>query len=328
MILVCGGAGYIGSHMVHYLKEKNKKVIVVDNLQTGHRESVPKNVPLYIGDVRDASFLKQVFSNNKINAVIHFCAHSLVAESVKEPLKYYNNNVHGAISLLSVMRDFKVSNIIFSSTAAIYGEPKIVPITENLETIPTNPYGETKLVIEKMFKWSDVAYGIHSVVLRYFNVAGACKTGEIGEDHNPETHLIPLLLQVSLGRRKKAYIFGTDYSTPDGTCVRDYIHVMDIVDAHFKALDYLKKGHCSNIFNLGTGHGFSVKEIINMTGQVTGSFPPVILKERRAGDVAILLADNKKAKKVLGWEPKYSSIENIIASAWLWHKNHPEGYYE
>ncbi|AMP21384.1 UDP-glucose 4-epimerase GalE [endosymbiont 'TC1' of Trimyema compressum] len=314
--------------MVRYLREKNKEVLVVDNLRTGHRESVPEDVPLYVGDVRDMSFLKRVFSNNQIDGVIHFCAHSLVAESMEDPLRYYDNNVGGAISLLSVMRDFKVPNIIFSSTAATYGEPKTVPITEDLETVPTNPYGETKLAMEKMFKWADVAYGIHYVALRYFNVAGAYKTGKIGEDHNPETHLIPLLLQVPLGKRKEAYIFGTDYPTSDGTCVRDYIHVMDIVDAHVKALDYLEKGNPSNTFNLGTGQGFSVKEIVDMTGQVTGKPLPTILKERRAGDPAVLVADNKKAKEMLGWEPKHSNIEKMIASAWLWHKNHSEGYYE
>lgn len=328
MILVCGGAGYIGSHMVRRLQELKKEVIVVDNLGTGHKEAVPEDVPLYIGDIRDTEFLNTLFIENEIEGVIHFCAHSQVGESMENPLKYYDNNINGAISLLTAMRSHKVPAIVFSSTAAVYGEADGKPITEAVATCPSNVYGETKLAMENLFKWTDMAHDIHYVALRYFNVAGAYKTGEIGEDHNPESHLIPRLLKVPLGLKKEAYIYGTDYPTPDGTCIRDYIHVMDIVEAHIKALAYLQKGNLSDTFNLGTGHGFSVKEIIEATRRVTGDAIPTVMKERRAGDPAILVADNMKAKEMLGWQPEHSNIDEMIASAWRWQKNHPEGYYE
>ncbi|MED4996511.1 UDP-glucose 4-epimerase GalE, partial [Geobacillus stearothermophilus] len=269
MILVCGGAGYIGSHAVYRLLEKGERVVVVDNLQTGHREAVHRDAVFCQGDIRDHDFLRKVFRQHDIEAVIHFAANSLVGESMEEPLKYYDNNVYGTQVLLEVMKEFGVKQIVFSSTAAVYGEPKQIPIIETDPTEPTNAYGETKLAMEKMMKWADRAYGIRSISLRYFNVAGAYGT-TIGEDHNPETHLIPLILKVPLGQREEISVFGDDYDTPDGTCIRDYIHVLDLVDAHVLALEKLRNGASSDVYNLGNGNGFSVKEVIEAARQVTG----------------------------------------------------------
>ncbi|MED4987782.1 UDP-glucose 4-epimerase GalE, partial [Geobacillus stearothermophilus] len=269
MILVCGGAGYIGSHAVYRLLEKGERVVVVDNLQTGHREAVHRDAVFCQGDIRDHDFLRKVFRQHDIEAVIHFAANSLVGESMEEPLKYYDNNVYGTQVLLEVMKEFGVKQIVFSSTAAVYGEPKQIPIIETDPTEPTNAYGETKLAMEKMMKWADRAYGICSISLRYFNVAGAYGT-TIGEDHNPETHLIPLILKVPLGQREEISVFGDDYDTPDGTCIRDYIHVLDLVDAHVLALEKLRNGASSDVYNLGNGNGFSVKEVIEAARQVTG----------------------------------------------------------
>jgi len=325
-ILVCGGAGYIGSHTVMALREQGREVVVYDNLCKGHKEAV--DVPLYIGDLRDKEALRKVFENNKIEAVIDFAADSLVGESVTEPLKYYNNNVYGTLCLLEVMKEKEIKTIVFSSTAATYGEPENIPITEDDRTLPTNPYGETKLAVEKMLKWSDAAYGLKYTVLRYFNAAGAHVSGDIGEDHSPESHLIPIILQVSLGQRDKILIFGDDYDTPDGTCVRDYIHVTDLANAHILALDRLLKGANSETFNLGNGQGFSVKEIVDMTRQVTGHAIPASVVSRRAGDPATLIASSEKAQKELAWKPAYQDVRTIIESAWKWHQNHPEGYIE
>lgn len=325
-ILVCGGAGYIGSHVVKLLIEKNEDVIVVDNLSTGHVDAVDEKAKLEIGDLRDKEFLRRVFSKYKISGVINFAAYSLVGESVVEPLKYFNNNVCGAISLIETMKEFNVKNIVFSSTAATYGEPESIPIKENDKTIPTNPYGESKLMIEKILNWSDKAFGLKYIVLRYFNVAGAHPNGEIGEAHTTETHLLPIILQVALGQREKISIFGDDYDTKDGTCIRDYIHVMDLADAHILALERLKKGGESNIYNLGNGEGFSVKEVIDVVRKVTGHKIPAEISPRRAGDPAKLVASSKKAIDELGWKPKYNTLEQIIESAWKWHKNHPECY--
>ncbi|HBT48695.1 MAG: UDP-glucose 4-epimerase [Caldanaerobacter subterraneus] len=324
-ILVCGGAGYIGSHAVYALLKRNEEVVVVDNLATGHSESVLGG-KLYIGDLRDEDFLDKVFSENNIEAVMHFAASSLVGESVENPFKYYENNVCGTLSLLKAMKKHGVKKIVFSSTAAVYGEPERIPIEEEDRTEPTNPYGETKLAIEKMLKWADAAYGIKYVALRYFNVAGALETGEIGEDHSPETHLIPIILQVALGKRDKVMIYGDDYPTKDGTPIRDYIHVMDLVDAHILALEKLRKENKSEVYNLGNGEGFTVKEVIEVARKVTGHPIPAEVTGRRPGDPAVLVASSEKAMKDLGWRPKYASLEEIIKSAWMWHKNHPNGF--
>ncbi|MBC2856405.1 MAG: UDP-glucose 4-epimerase GalE [Cetobacterium sp.] len=325
-ILVCGGAGYIGSHAVRALLDSKKDVIVLDNLQTGHVDSVPENVKLVLGDLRDTEFLNKVFKENKIDGVIHFAADSLVGESVVNPSKYFENNVMGSLNLLNAMKKYGVNKIVFSSTAATYGEPENVPILETDKTEPTNPYGESKLMVEKMLKWFDQAYGIKYTALRYFNVAGAISTGEIGEDHQPETHLIPIILQVALGKRDKIAIYGDDYPTPDGTCIRDYIHVMDLADAHLLALDRLGRGEESRVYNLGNGEGFSVKEVIDVTRKVTKHPIPAEVSPRRAGDPARLIASSEKAIKELGWKPKYNSLQSIIETAWNWHKTNPEGY--
>ncbi|MCX7774198.1 MAG: UDP-glucose 4-epimerase GalE [Clostridia bacterium] len=324
-VLVTGGAGYIGSHTVAELLARNEDIIIADNLQKGHKKAVLGG-KFYQGDLRDAAFLDKVFKENEIDAVIHFAADSLVGESVAEPLKYYNNNVAGAMSLLEKMKTYNVKRIVFSSTAATYGEPENTPILESDRTLPTNPYGETKLAIETMLKWSDTAYGIRYVALRYFNAAGAHKSGAIGEDHNPESHLIPIILQVALGKRDRIQIFGDDYPTPDGTCLRDYIHVSDLASAHLLALDSLRNGGESAVYNLGNGKGFSVKEVIEAAREITGHKIPQTVVPRRAGDPAVLVASSEKIKDALRWEPKQDDLRTIIATAWEWHQKHPNGY--
>lgn len=325
-ILVCGGAGYIGSHVVHQLIEKGESVVIVDNLQTGHRDAVHPKAKFYEGDIRDADVLDKIFTENAIDTVVHFAANSLVGESVEKPLKYFNNNVYGMQILLESMVKHSVDKIVFSSTAAVYGEPKRIPILEDDPTEPTNPYGESKRIMEKMMKWVSRANGVRFVSLRYFNAAGAIEDGSIGEDHNPESHLIPLILQVPMGKRDHITVFGEDYPTPDGTCLRDYIHVIDLADAHVLAIDYLRKGGESNIFNLGNGRGFSVKEMIEAAKKATGRDIKVEIGARRAGDPAQLIASSEKAKKVLGWRPKYTDVKQIIQTAWTFHQKHPEGY--
>lgn len=324
-ILVAGGAGYIGSHMVALLAEKGIDTVVVDNLRTGHWQAVKGARKFYVGDLRDAAFLDQVFSENKIDGVINFAAYSLVGESVTNPLKYYGNNVAGSQSMLTAMQQHGVHNIVFSSTAATYGEPEKQPIEETDRTDPTNPYGASKLAIEGMLKWCDRAYGIHYVALRYFNAAGSNPDAGIGEDHNPESHLIPLVMKTALGQRDHIGIFGDDYPTPDGTCIRDYIHVRDLVEAHLLALEHLEKTGQSGIFNLGSGDGYSVKEIIDTARRITGKEIPAVVEPRRAGDPSVLIASNKKAEAVLGWKPT-RGLEQIIADAWAWHSSHPNGY--
>lgn len=326
MILVCGGAGYIGSHAVRQLIDKGEEVIIVDNLETGHRDAVHPKAKFYNVDIRNEEELDKVFLENKIDEVIHFAANSLVGESMTNPLKYFNNNVHGTEILLKTMIKHNVKKIVFSSTAATYGEPKNIPILESDETNPTNAYGETKLCMEKMMKWADKAHGVKYISLRYFNVAGAHISGEIGEDHNPETHLIPLILQVPLGKREFISIFGDDYDTHDGTCIRDYIHVTDLADAHILAVQKLREGSDSNIYNLGSGNGFTVKEMIEAARKVTGHEIPAKVCERRAGDPAKLVASSIKAREELGWQPKLENVEAMISSAWNWHKNHPNGF--
>ncbi len=324
-ILVTGGAGYIGSHTVAELLDKGEEVVIIDSLIKGHRESILGG-RFYEGDLRDGELMDKIFKENDIESVIHFAAYSLVGESVQEPLKYYNNNLMSSISLLNKMKEHGTKKIVFSSTAAVYGEPESIPILESDRTVPKNPYGETKLAFEKALKWADEAYGIKYASLRYFNACGAHVSGKIGEDHMPETHLIPLVLQVALGQREHITIYGDDYATDDGTCVRDYIHVTDLADAHILALNKLNAGGHSNIYNLGSGEGFSVKEIVEKVREVTGHKIPQVIGERRAGDPAVLIASSEKIKQELNWQPKYESISKIIETAWNWHKNHPKGY--
>lgn len=325
MILVCGGAGYIGSHMVRELVEQGFAVLVLDNLQSGHRASVHPRAEFFQGDVRDPAILDKVMSRG-VSSVIHFAANSLVGESTVRPLQYYNNNVYGMAVLLQAMVRNNVGNIVFSSTAAVYGEPAKIPIPEEALTMPTNPYGETKLAMEKMMKWVEKAHGLGYVSLRYFNVAGAAPDGSLGESHQPETHLIPLVLRVPLGQAEEIGVFGDDYDTPDGSCVRDYVHVSDLAQAHLLALDYLEKGGRSGVFNLGSASGFSVLEIIRAAERVTGRPIKTTIKPRRPGDPARLVADSSKARQILGWRPTYENIDDIISTAWIWHKSHPEGW--
>ena len=322
-ILVLGGAGYIGSHTALELVRAGEDVIVADNLVTGHREAIPAGAKFYQGDLHDFAFQQE-----QIDAVIHFAAYSLVGESVTNPLKYYDNNLCGTRVLLEAMVKNHVDKIVFSSTAATYGEPEHIPILETDRTLPTNPYGETKLAMEKMFHWTANAHGLRYVSLRYFNACGADASGTIGEAHNPESHLIPLILQVPNGKREAISIYGTDYDTPDGTCIRDYIHVTDLAQAHILAVQYLQNDGESSIFNLGNGVGYSVREVIETARKVTGHPIPAVETPRRAGDPARLVASSEKAKAVLGWKPVHDSLEEIIASAWNWHQHHPDGYAE
>ena len=326
-ILVLGGAGYIGSHTVYSLIEQDNEVIVFDNLETGHIEAVHPKAKLYKGDLRNRVHIDSVLDAEKnIDAVIHFAANSLVGESMINPLKYYDNKLCGTKVLLESLVAHNIKNIVFSSTAATYGEPKHTPILEDDPTNPTNCYGETKKAMERMFYWTQQAHGLKYVSLRYFNACGAHISGKIGEAHNPETHLIPIILQAANGKRDHISIFGTDYNTPDGTCIRDYIHVTDLAQAHILAVEYLLNGGESNIFNLGNGVGFSVREVIETAKKVTGKEIKVIEEERRAGDPAILIASSDKAKNILGWKPEYDDLSTIIETAWKWHSTHHNGY--
>ncbi|PRO65933.1 UDP-glucose 4-epimerase GalE [Alkalicoccus urumqiensis] len=325
-VLICGGAGYIGSHGTAALLDQNEEVVVLDNLQTGHREAVMDGAVLYEGDLRDGAVLDIIFQTHSITDVLHFAADSLVGVSMNEPLTYYDNNVGGALNLLKKMKEYGVGRIVFSSTAAVYGEPETVPITEDMPVKPGNPYGETKLAIERMLHWAGEAHGIRSVCLRYFNVAGAHPVHDIGEDHQPETHLIPIILQTALGQREKISVFGDDYPTEDGTCVRDYIHVHDLIQAHLRAVDYLRGGGESNVFNLGNGSGFSVQQVIDTVEAVTGKDIPKEIAPRRAGDPAVLIASSDKARRVLDWQPEQQDLHTIVKTAWEWHQRHPEGY--
>ena len=325
-ILVLGGAGYIGSHTVYELIAAGENVVVVDNLETGFRKAVHPDAKFYLGDIRDKAFINSVFEKEEIDGVIHFAANSQVGESMVNPLKYYNNNLCGTEVLLESMVAHGINKIVFSSTAATYGEPDRIPILETDRTVPTNCYGETKLSMEKIFKCTAIAHYLRFVSLRYFNACGAHPNGKIGEAHNPETHLIPLILQVPNGKRKYISIFGNDYDTKDGTCVRDYIHVNDLAQAHILAMEYLRNGNESNIFNLGNGVGFTVKEVVETARKVTGHPIPAKEETRRAGDPSTLIASSSKAKEILGWNPKFDDLETIITTAWKWHRNHPNGY--
>lgn len=325
-ILVLGGAGYIGSHTALELVKSGRDVVIADSLVTGYKKAIPEKARFYQGDIRDFEFLDNLFQQEKIDAVIHFAAYSLVGESVANPLKYYGNNLYGTKILLEAMVKNNIDKIVFSSTAATYGEPENIPILESDRTCPTNPYGETKLAVEKMFKWVAEAHGLRYVSMSYFNACGADENGIIGEAHNPESHLIPIILQVPNGKRETISIYGTDYDTPDGTCIRDYIHVTDLAQAHILAVKYLYNGGKSDIFNLGNGVDYSVREVIETARKVTGRPIPVTETSRRAGDPARLVASSEKAKRILGWKPVHNCLEEIIASAWNWHKKHPNGY--
>ncbi|WOO88583.1 UDP-glucose 4-epimerase GalE [Mollicutes bacterium LVI A0078] len=320
-ILIIGGAGYVGSHQVKLMCNLGYEVIVVDNLNTGFRYAVDKRAKFLEGDLRDYEFMTKVFTDNKIDGVIHFAALSLVGESVEKPLEYFDNNIGGMHVLLKVMVENDVKNLVFSSTAATYGTHEVMPITEEYATNPENPYGESKLMMEQMIKWCARSYDMNFLALRYFNVCGASLDGTIGENHNPETHLIPIVLQVPLGIRDFIGIYGDDYDTADGTCIRDYIHVEDLANAHVCAIEKLFEAKQNSIINLGYGHGYSVKEIIDTARKVTGHPIPEKVTPRRAGDPAALVAKNDKARKVLGWEPKYDDIELIIKSAYDYHKS-------
>ena len=326
-VLVVGGAGYIGSHMVDRLIENGEDTVVVDNLCTGHRAAVSDKAKFYEGDIADKDFMRKVFKENPdIDTVIHFAAYSLVGESMHKPLKYFDNNITGLIKLLEVMKEVGVKNLVFSSSAATYGIPDHMPIKETDPQNPINPYGESKLTMEKIMKWADEAYGIKWVALRYFNVAGAKPDGSIGEDHGPETHLVPIILQVAQGKRDKLQIYGDDYNTPDGTNIRDYVHPYDLADAHILAMNYLRDGNPSDAFNLGSSTGFSNLEMLKAAREVTGKEIPAEIAGRRGGDPDSLVAASDKARKILGWEPKYDDVHSLIETAWAWHSKHPNGF--
>ncbi|AET69087.1 UDP-glucose-4-epimerase [Desulfosporosinus orientis DSM 765] len=327
-ILVSGGAGYIGSHTVVALLEKGYKPVVLDSLVTGHRQSVAKDVPFFQGDIADSQLVRKIVEQEQISAVIHFAARSLVGESAEKPDLYFEENTAKTNRFVSTLLHCGVKRIIFSSTAATYGIPEDIPIPETAPTVPINPYGFSKLMIEQSFAWLEKAYGLEWIALRYFNAAGAVLDGSLGENHQPETHLIPLILKTALGQRKEIGIFGTDYSTPDGTCIRDYIHVLDLAMAHILALEALAKGTAKGVYNVGTGSGYSVKEVIETARRVTGRTIPAVESPRRPGDPDRLVAKVEKIESLLGWTPRFSSLEQIIESAWAWHRSHPKGYGE
>lgn len=324
-ILVVGGAGYIGSYMCKYLSAKKYCPIVLDNLSCGRQQAV-KWGPFFEGNLDDNNLLEHIFSEYHISAVMHFAAFASVSESVTDPGKYYRNNVAATVVLLEAMIRHKINNFIFSSTCATYGMPNEIPITEEAVQSPINPYGRSKLMVEEILNDFRGAYGLESVCLRYFNAAGADPDTEVGEDHKPETHLIPLVFQTALGQREKIEIFGNDYPTRDGTCIRDYIHIVDLAQAHLLALEKLFNDKIGGNYNLGNGEGYSVKEVIELAREITGRSIPEVISERRAGDPAILVGSSEKAKDILGWKPKYTDLLTILETAWKWHKRFPNGY--
>ncbi|MBI4064979.1 UDP-glucose 4-epimerase GalE [Candidatus Gottesmanbacteria bacterium] len=325
-ILVTGGAGYIGSVTSALLRQTGHTVVIFDSLQTGHKEAIGQS-RLIVGDLTNKDTIDKIFSSEEFDAVVHFAALSLAGQSMERPYDYYYNNLLGSLNLLESMRLHGCGTIIFSSTSAVYGYPKVCPITEDQDIAPVSVYGSSKHMIEEIIGWYDTIYGIKSVLLRYFNAAGALLDGTMGEDHANETHIIPLALAVASGKRDVFELFGNDYETPDGTCIRDYIHVLDLADAHIRALDFLTKNKKSEVINLGVGRGYSNKEVLDVVLKITGKQIHVEVKPRRPGDPAQLWADNTKAKRLLGWVPQHSDIETIISSAWAWHKNHPNGYF-
>lgn len=324
-LLVVGGAGYIGSHFVKAALLENHDVFVFDNLQTGHLDAVDSKAVFFKGDLRDDTALAFAFSKSTPDAVVHFAANSLVAESVKDPLTYFDNNVYGIICLLKMMNRYGVKQFLFSSSAAVYGSHEIMPITEDYATVPTNPYGQSKLMMEQIMHWCEAAYSIRYVSLRYFNVAGSWGDGTIGEDHRPETHLIPIVLEVPNNKRSKVTIYGNDYNTKDGTCIRDYIHVVDLAEAHLKALAFLVREQRSEVFNLGSQEGYSNLEILETARKTTRHAIPSELGPRRPGDPDKLVASSSKAQQVLGWRPT-RSIATIVEDAWAFHQAKPKGY--
>lgn len=325
-ILVTGGLGYIGSHTIIELLEKGYTVLVFDNASKGHAKALDPRAHLIVGDLADKQKLYWTFSSHHIDAVIHFAGSIEAGESMKNPAWFYENNLVCSLHLLEAMRDHAVQHIVFSSTAAIFGDPKKIPIEENHPIEPVNCYGATKAAIESMLSWFEKAHGITHVALRYFNAAGSSLDALRGEDHDPETHLFPLVFQVALGQRTDITIFGDDYPTDDGTCIRDYVHVVDLAKAHVLALDYLQTLRKSDVFNLGSGEGYSVRQIIDTIREVTGASIPVIIGKRRDGDPPRLIASNKKARSELGWTPAHSDIRTIAQTAWEWHRRHPRGY--
>jgi UDP-glucose 4-epimerase len=324
-ILVSGGAGYIGSHTVAKLLEQGYHPVVLDSLVTGHKNSIPREVPFYLGDIANLLLVEEIVRVHKVEAVIHFAARSLVAESVEKPDLYFEENTAKTNRFVAILLHFGVNKIVFSSTAAVYGIPDQIPIPENSPPAPINPYGVSKLMIEQSFPWLAKAYQLKWIALRYFNAAGAALDGSVGEDHQQETHLIPLILKTALGQRKAISVFGNDYATPDGTCIRDYIHVLDLAAAHILALEALAKG-VTGIFNVGTGNGYSVREVITTAREITGQPIPVTEAPRRPGDPDTLIAQASKIRNLLAWTPEHSTLEQIIRSAWNWHRNHPFGY--
>jgi len=325
-ILVTGGAGYIGSHAVRKLIEAGHTVVVLDNLSYGHRAAIPTDVPFYQVDLKETDRIEEILRNHQIQAVMHFAALISVGESVQKPLLYYRNNTAGAMSLLEAMERVGVKRFVFSSTAATYGEPEETPIYETTRQLPINPYGRSKYFVEQILRdiaVADPEFGF--VAFRYFNVAGAADDATIGEDHKPETHLIPLVLFAAMGKRESITVFGTDYPTPDGTCIRDYVHVNDLVDAHVLGIETLSSGDAL-FYNLGIGRGYSVKEILDAAKNATGKTMPVVFGERREGDPARLFANSDKVQQELGWKPQHTDVEKVIASAWRWHTTHPDGY--
>ncbi|HMA35435.1 MAG TPA: UDP-glucose 4-epimerase GalE [Chloroflexia bacterium] len=324
-ILVTGGAGYIGSHTVKLLRERGYAVVVLDSLERGHRAAVG-DTPLVVGDIRDSALLDRLFGAQPIDAVIHFAAYKAPGESMAQPARYFDNNVAGTLTLLQAMQRAGVDRFVFSSSCAIYGTPAVLPVDETAPPHPENPYGESKLLVEQMLRWLAAGQGLRFVSLRYFNAAGAALDASIGEDWTVTANLIPLVIKAALGKRPPAPIYGTDYPTPDGTAIRDYIHVLDLADAHIRALEYLDRPAAAEFLNLGTGQGASVQEVVDMVRQVSGGDVPVVYTARRPGDPAAVWADNTRARAVLGWAPRYGLAE-IVASAWRWHATHPEGYH-
>lgn len=324
-ILVVGGAGYIGSHMCKYLAHKGYRPVVLDNLSLGHRQAVQWG-PLYVGNMDDTLLLEKIFTVHDIKAVMHFAAFCYVGESVHKPLKYYRNNIAATLGLLSSMLNHGIDKLIFSSTCATYGEPEFLPITEEHPQHPINPYGRSKLMMEQIFDDLESSDGLKTVCLRYFNAAGADPEGQLGEDHNPETHLLPLVLQTALGQQKELTVYGKDYPTADGTCIRDYIHIMDLAQAHFLSLEQLLDGGGSKKYNLGNGNGYSILDVLKTAVQVTGREIPYQFADRRTGDPATLVGASVRASLELGWKPIYGNLDVIVETAWNWHKNHPDGY--